>query len=665
METFVRYLLLFPILGTCDGFDLALTGPQRQLSRSSSRALRTTRRASPDGPPSPSFGLPDLSSLPSLPLPTISQAVWDEAAKTLLNTTISWGVPALFIGLVLGLVASRFGTKAALNAARDQSLRRARVKPGLPAGKAPKGRGLMGLLGGGADDEGDFGAPEELLKVERINDRYESFAYSLEKATVAPATAIAAARRRDLRKRFGDEIGLLSDSQMAVLVREEEVYKEKAKEASKEIQDAAKEIRYLAISQGTPLSAKGLSSSKDDETEVKETKTEMPMMQMFRSMDLEKNLEKALKKSIRAETDYLKNVSEAMGGYEGVEEERLGLVRLVTDRPFTWDPDVAPLELPHRGNALASKDGTGSTHAPPCVFVLDFNGDVQASQVQNLRQEVTAVVQHASPERGDSVVLILNTGGGTVTGYGLAAAQLQRLKAAGLNLTICVEQVAASGGYMMACIADRLVSAPFAVLGSIGVITDIPNVYDRLLKEGIEFQTITAGKYKRTLTPTKKVTKEDKEKTTQDVEAIFNLFRNFVGENRPKLNLEEVATGETWFGKDALARNLVDDLMTPDDVLLQLKADGAELYSVKYSVPKPSPIENLLSATSSNYQGGGVIPGIPSSSGSDALSWWAQRLLEFSTGSVPGALAQNEYSSPDRTFRAQDRSSDSMQIRGF
>eukprot|EP00931_Biecheleriopsis_adriatica_P104584 TRINITY_DN79246_c0_g1_i1.p1 TRINITY_DN79246_c0_g1~~TRINITY_DN79246_c0_g1_i1.p1 ORF type:complete len:662 (-),score=132.83 TRINITY_DN79246_c0_g1_i1:85-2070(-) len=661
MEIRVRSIFMFLLLRTCQGFGSAVTGPLRRQSCSSSRSLRTKCKASPDGLPD----LPSLPAMPSLPLPTISQAVWDEAAKTLLNTTISWAVPAIAIGLVLGLAAAKFGAKAALNEARDKSIRRARVKPGLPSGAAQKGRGLMGLLGGGgAGDDSDLGAPEEFLKVERLNDKFDSFAYSLEKATVAPATAIAAARRRDLVRRFGDEIGLLNDSQMAALVRAEEIYKEKAKEASAEIQEAAKDVRLNAIAEGTPQKSQQ-PSSKDTETKDDSSKKEpeMPMMKMFRAMELEKKLQAALKKSVSAEAEYLKTVSAALGGFDGVEEERLGLARLVTDRPFVWDPDVAPLELPHRnGVALASSEGESASthHAPPCVFVLEFFGDIQASQVQNLRQEVTAIVQQAKPERGDSVVLILNTGGGTVTGYGLAAAQLQRIKAAGLKLTICVEQVAASGGYMMACIADRLVAAPFAVLGSIGVITDIPNVYDRLLKEGIEFQTITAGKFKRTLTPTKKVTEEDKKKTTEDVEAIFKLFRGFVGENRPQLDLEKVATGETWFGQDALERNLVDELMAPDDVLLQLRKDGAELFSVKYSPAPSSPLGALLSANKPD--GVGVGGGSPSGG---ALGWWAQRLLEFATGSPPGALAQSEYSTPDRAFRAEDRSSDSMQMRGF
>ena len=248
------------------------------------------------------------------------------------------------------------------------------------------------------------------------------------------------------------------------------------------------------------------------------------------------------------------------------------------------------------------------------VYVLKFFGDVTASQVAQLRQEVTAVLQTADAAgRGDEVVLVLNTGGGTVTGYGLAGAQLQRLKQAGIPLTICVEQVAASGGYLMACVADKIIAAPFAVLGSIGVITEIPNVYERLKKEGIEFSTVTAGKYKRTLTPTKKLdeqaralatrslarparvarhspslacyrrphpltvprlsrpfhrTCQDLVKTKADIESVLSLFKKFVATNRPQVDIDEIATGETWLGPDALERNMVDELATVDDVLL-------------------------------------------------------------------------------------------------
>jgi len=196
------------------------------------------------------------------------------------------------------------------------------------------------------------------------------------------------------------------------------------------------------------------------------------------------------------------------------------------------------------------------------LFVTNFPGDVSASQVSELREEVTAILRAASP--GDEALLVLQSGGGTVTGYGLAAAQLRRFKANGIKLTICVEQVAASGGYMMCCVADKVIASPFAVLGSIGVISDIPNVYERLKKEGIEFQTITAGKYKRTITPTKKTTAEDLKKSKEDIEDILSLFKAFVKANRPSLDIDKVVTGKTWFGQGALDRNLCDEIRTKE-----------------------------------------------------------------------------------------------------
>ena len=187
-------------------------------------------------------------------------------------------------------------------------------------------------------------------------------------------------------------------------------------------------------------------------------------------------------------------------------------------------------------------------------------------------------------------MLVLNTGGGTVTGYGLAAAQLTRLRGAGLKLTVCVEQVAASGGYMMACTADRLVASPFAVLGSIGVISEVPNVYERLKKEGIQFETVTAGKFKRTLTPTKKIDPKDVEKSKADIEDVLTLFKAFVAQQRPSLNIDEVATGETWFGADALERGLCDELKTTDDVLLGILAEVPKSTASSTSpVPRAPP----------------------------------------------------------------------------
>ncbi|GMH72314.1 hypothetical protein TL16_g05884, partial [Triparma laevis f. inornata] len=213
------------------------------------------------------------------------------------------------------------------------------------------------------------------------------------------------------------------------------------------------------------------------------------------------------------------------------------------------------------------------------LYVLDFPGDVSASQVEELREEVSGICRNA--KEGDEAIVVLQSGGGTVTGYGLAAAQLTRLKKK-LHLTIAVEQVAASGGYMMACTGHRIIASPFAVLGSIGVISDQPNVYERLKREGVEFSTVTAGKFKRTLTPTKKPTKEDFEKSKEDVEQILVLFKDFVSANRPSLDIDKVATGETWFGEDALELGLCDELMTKDELILEKIEEGFDAFSVAY-----------------------------------------------------------------------------------
>jgi serine protease SohB len=227
------------------------------------------------------------------------------------------------------------------------------------------------------------------------------------------------------------------------------------------------------------------------------------------------------------------------------------------------------------------------------VFVLTFKGDVLATQVVRLREEITAILNLANKDRGDRVVLQLNSGGGTVTGYGLASAQLLRFKDAGLPFTICIDEVAASGGYMMASVADEIIASPFAVVGSVGVIATIPNFSERLQREGVLVEDITAGKYKRTLTPYKKSNPEDRNKMKADVENILVLFKKFLKQNRPKLNVDEIATGETWQGEDAIKLGLVDSLQTSDAYLLGLQdKQFAEILniSIKQAAPRFSDV---------------------------------------------------------------------------
>ncbi|WP_445116113.1 protease SohB [Acinetobacter sp. WZC-1] len=200
------------------------------------------------------------------------------------------------------------------------------------------------------------------------------------------------------------------------------------------------------------------------------------------------------------------------------------------------------------------------------IYVLDFKGDVQASAVENLREEITLILATARAGR-DQVVLRLESPGGMVHGYGLAAAQLVRLRDAGFHLTICVDKVAASGGYMMACIGSEIISAPFAIVGSIGVIAQLPN-FNRLLKEHhVDFELYTAGQFKRTVTMFGENTLEGKAKFEEELQQTHMLFKHFVEKYRPQLNVEKVATGEHWYGQDAMNLNLVDQLRTSDEYL--------------------------------------------------------------------------------------------------
>ena len=217
------------------------------------------------------------------------------------------------------------------------------------------------------------------------------------------------------------------------------------------------------------------------------------------------------------------------------------------------------------------------------VFVLDFDGDIKASAADLMREEITAILTMARKE--DEVVVRLESGGGMVHSYGLASSQLQRIKDKGIPLTVCIDKVAASGGYMMACIADKIVSAPFAIVGSIGVVAQLPNFSRLLKKNDIDFEMFTAGEYKRTVTMFGHNSAKAKDKFREDLEETHVLFKNHVTRFRPGLNIEEVATGDVWYGQDALENKLVDELGTSDDYLVTA-CDSADVFEVSYEFKK-------------------------------------------------------------------------------
>ena len=217
------------------------------------------------------------------------------------------------------------------------------------------------------------------------------------------------------------------------------------------------------------------------------------------------------------------------------------------------------------------------------VYVLDFDGDIKASATESMRHEITALLTLATDK--DEVVLRLESGGGMVHSYGLASSQLARIRQAGVPLTVCIDKVAASGGYMMACIGEKIISAPFAILGSLGVVAQLPNVNRLLKKHDIDFEVLTAGEYKRTLTVFGENTEKGREQFQEDLDITHQLFKNFVSRYRPQLAIDEVATGEVWLGVAALDKQLVDELQTSDEYLAT-KAKTAEVFHLHYSERK-------------------------------------------------------------------------------
>ncbi|MDO3385684.1 protease SohB [Gilvimarinus sp. SDUM040013] len=220
------------------------------------------------------------------------------------------------------------------------------------------------------------------------------------------------------------------------------------------------------------------------------------------------------------------------------------------------------------------------------VYVLNFDGDIKASANGSLREEITAVLGLAEPQ--DEVVVRLESGGGMVHGYGLAASQLTRITEKSIPLTVCVDKVAASGGYMMACVANKIVAAPFAIVGSIGVVAQLPNFHRLLKKNDIDFELYTAGEFKRTVTMFGENTDKGRAKFLEDIEQTHDLFKDYVQEHRPVVDIAKVATGEVWYGRRALEEKLIDELKTSDGYLLE-QAQEADVFSVEFTHKKSLP----------------------------------------------------------------------------
>lgn len=249
-----------------------------------------------------------------------------------------------------------------------------------------------------------------------------------------------------------------------------------------------------------------------------------------------------------------------------------------------------------REKQASKQSAKGDEAKKPRAYVIHFHGDIKASAVEHLREEVSCILSLATDK--DEVIVNLESSGGMVHSYGLASSQLDRIKKQGIPLTVCVDKVAASGGYMMACVADKVLAAPFAIMGSIGVVAQLPNFHRLLKKNDIDFEMLTAGEHKRTLTMFGQNTDKGREKFMEDLEDTHQLFKQFVSEHRPQLDISAVANGDVWFGQRALEQQLVDELCTSDEYLMT-KAKDADVFEVSYVFKKSLPEKLGLAAQAS------------------------------------------------------------------
>ena len=213
------------------------------------------------------------------------------------------------------------------------------------------------------------------------------------------------------------------------------------------------------------------------------------------------------------------------------------------------------------------------------VYVVNFEGNIAASAVDNLREEITAILSVA--DKKDEIIVKLESSGGMVHSYGLASSQLDRIKKAKLKLTICVDKVAASGGYMMACVGDKIIAAPFAIVGSIGVVAQMPNFNKLLKKHDIDFELLTAGEHKRTLTLFGKNTDKGREKFIEELNETHELFKEYVSKRRPNVDINKIASGEIWFGSRAKELSLVDEISTSDEYICSC-FNSAKVFEIKF-----------------------------------------------------------------------------------
>lgn len=395
----------------------------------------------------------------------------------------------------------------------------------------------------------DSRGTHEKMKITKLNDSLQNYSTSFQKASSGTevANAFESLQAASLLKNMKKLEQSLSEEKKQEIARLSKSFHEDNEKLTQALGSAASQLRHCQLmgivsarsSNGSVTRSNSEASEAEDATREQSHNTDIVMRDQA-NKTLQAKFSDLTAQKFALETQFIQLVCELL---DDSQKEILCNELLANKASSVSQLLKTPVLYPEIDGLVSTKRA---------VYVLKFDGNLTASGVSTLRHEVTAIVENADKKRGDRVVVLLDSGGGTVGGYGLGASQLERIKAAGLHLTVCVDEVAASGGYLMACVADEIVSAPFATLGSIGVMTMIPNFHERLKREGIHVDTVTAGAYKRTLTPTSKPTPENRKKLQEDLNQVHETFKSHISKYRPEVDIERVATGETWLASDAL-----------------------------------------------------------------------------------------------------------------
>ena len=140
---------------------------------------------------------------------------------------------------------------------------------------------------------------------------------------------------------------------------------------------------------------------------------------------------------------------------------------------------------------------------------------------------------------------------------------------------------------MMAVVADRIVASRLAVIGSIGVVGQVPNVHRLLKRFDIDVLEMTAGTNKRPVSLIGPLTDQGIETFKKQLSDTHRLFRDHVHRFRPQLDIEAVSNGDIWHGVDALTHGLIDEIATSDEMIDRARHEGdLDVFSIRWRQAK-------------------------------------------------------------------------------